>query len=191
MLSRIFALFAILVSVAAFAPPSFGRVNNKVQLSMNVQNQLSKFVGVAIMGFTLAGPALPVLADGAVSDGTVFRVRNSYGRRIVELGEAASKGNFDAFAAKKSINSFDLFISGSNAKKNDATKARKAAEKELEAKIYAAVQAKDAGKLKSAYDEFIKVADLKSDFKSGEKGQTDSSGYSPTWGTPGQFIYQR
>lgn len=189
MFSRIIALFAILASVAAFAP-SFGRVN-KIQMNMSIQNQLNKALGVAIMGFALAGPALPVLADGAVSDGTSFRVRNSYGRRIVELGEAASKGNFEAFAAKKSINAFDLFISGSNAKKNVATKARKAAEKDLEAKLYSAVAAKDAAKLKAAYDEFISVADLKSDYKDGEKGQTDSSGYSPTWGTPSQFIYQR
>ncbi len=33
----------------------------------------------------------------------------------------------------------------------------KALESELESKIYAAVEKKDAGKLKAAYDEFIKV----------------------------------
>jgi hypothetical protein len=37
-----------------------------------------------------------------------------------------------------------------------------------------AAKAKDAGKLKSAYDEFIKVADLKSEFKKEGRGQTDS-----------------
>jgi hypothetical protein len=84
-----------------------------------------------------------------------------------------------------------LFISGSNGLKSTKSKELKKAETALEAEIYAAVTAKDSGKLRAKYDEFIKVADLESKFKPGEKGQTDSSGYSPSWGTPGQYIYQR
>jgi Photosystem II Psb31 protein len=72
-----------------------------------------------------------------------------------------------------------------------SAKERKAVETKLESDIFAAVKAKDSSKLKASYEEFIKVADLKSEYKPGELGQTDSSGYSPTWGTDKQFIYQR
>ena len=74
---------------------------------------------------------------------------------------------------------------------SETAKARAATENKLEADILGAAKAKDAGKLRSAYDEFIKVADLKPVFQPGELGQTDSSGYSPTWGTSRQYIYQR
>lgn len=93
--------------------------------------------------------------------------------------------------AKKTVAIFDLFISGTNSRGSALDKANKAAETKIEADIFAAVKAKDAGKLKAAYDEFIKAADLKSEYKPTELGQTDSSGYSPTWGTEKQFIYQR
>jgi hypothetical protein len=89
------------------------------------------------------------------------------------------------------VNAFDLFISSSNALNGKADKERKAAEKNIQASIYSAVKAKDASKLQAAFGDFVKVADLKSEFKAGDLGQTDSSGYSPTWGTSRQFIYQR
>jgi hypothetical protein len=71
------------------------------------------------------------------------------------------KGNFAAFEDKKTLNAFDLFISGSNAKKGIADKERKLVEKDLQAKIYTAVKAKDTTSLNTYYNEFIKVADLK------------------------------
>lgn len=70
-------------------------------------------------------------------------------------------GDFAAFEDKKTLNAFDLFISGSNAKKGIADKERKIVEKDLQAKIYTAVKAKDTTSLNKFYNEFIKVADLK------------------------------
>ena len=145
---------------------------------------------LGVIGLSIAAP-LPSLADGAVSVSTVYRARAKYGSRILDLGKAAESGNFAAFEDKKAVNGFDLFISSSNAQKSAISKERKAKEEKLEADIYTAVKAKDASKLKAAYSEFIKVADLKSDYKPGELGQTDSSGYSATWGTDKQFIYIR
>lgn len=173
---------------AAFGPAS--RVVTNARVSMDMQGKVSRAVGAAALGLALMGP-MPVLADGAVSDGTVFRARNSYGRKIVELGSAAAKGDFAAFENKKAINAFDLFISGANKKNGIKDKENKKAELALEAEIYTAVKSKNAGALKTAYDKFIDVADLKREFKPSEAGQTDSSGYSPTWGTSSQYIYVR
>ena len=148
----------------------------------SMQSQISKAFGIAAMGIALAGP-MPAMADGAASKSTVYRARNSYGQRVLGLGEAAAKGDFDAFLEKRAVNGFDLFISGSNRMNGVKDKAAKKAELELEKAIYEAVKAKDKAGLKKNYDEFIKVADLKPQFKPGELGQTDTSGYSPTWGT--------
>lgn len=122
---------------------------------------------------------------------TVYRARNSYGARIVDLQDAADKANFAAFEDKKALNAFDLFISGANALNSAKDKENKKAELNLQKELYAAVKAKDASKLRAAYNNFIKVADLKSEFQLGERGQTDSSGFSPTYGTSRQYIYQR
>lgn len=163
------------------------------QMKMGFGNQLSKAIGVATVGFTLAGPMmpLPVVADGAVSRSTVYRARNNYGAKIFDLGAAVEKGDFSAFEDKKISNAFDLFISGSNALNAKIDKERKAEELKIYADIKAAVSNKDAAKLKASFNNFVKVADLKSEFKPTERGQTDSSGYSPTWGTARQYIYQR
>lgn len=134
---------------------------------------------------------LPVIADGAVSKSTVFRARNNQGAKIMALEKAVANGDFAAFEDKKIKNAFDLFISGSNALNSATMKANKKAELQIKADIYAAVDSKNAGALKSAYSEFIKIADLKSEYKPNELGQTDSSGFSPTWGTDRQYIYQR
>ena len=107
------------------------------------------------------------------------------------MEEAAKSGNFDAFLEKKAVNGFDLFISGSNRMNGVKDKALKKVELELEKDIYEAVKAKDKSALSKSYSEFVKAADLKSEYKPGELGQTDTSGYSPTWGTSRQYIYQR
>ena len=155
------------------------------------QAKATRAIGVAAIGLSLAGVPLPAMADGAVSASTVYRARNSYGARIVNLGEAANNGDFAAFAEKRAVNGFDLFISASNAQNGIKQKEMKKAELALEAQIYTAVKEKNAANLKKSYNDFIKVANLKSDYKPGELGQTDGSGYSPTWGTDRQYIYQR
>lgn len=183
----------VVISTAfGFMPTRMMKAGRQLSMANNdLSSQISKALGVAVMGVALAGPVAPALADGAVSASTVFRARTSYGAKIYDLNAAASKGDFSAFNDKKAKNAFDLFISGSNAQKSDVSKARKASELEIQKEIFAAVDAKDAGKLKAAFDKFVEVADLKPAFKPDEKGQTDSSGYSPTWGTSRQYIYQR
>jgi hypothetical protein len=153
---RLFLALAIVACTVAFAPAGLGMVR-RTEVQMNVQQKVSKFLGVAAMGIALAGPVMPALADGAVSASTVFRARNSYGARLVALAPAVEKGDFSAFEDKKILNGFDLFISASNAQKSTIAKERKAAEKNLQAKIYDAVKNKDQSKLKTAYSEFIKV----------------------------------
>ena len=135
MFSRVFFILATIASVVAFAP------SRQITMTSDIQSQISKAVGVAVMGFALAGP-MPALADGAVSKSTEFRARNSYGRRILDLESAAQKGDIAAFENKKAINAFDLFISGSNALPNKANKELKAAETVVEKKLYDAVKAK-------------------------------------------------
>jgi len=184
---RALVVVAILALVSAFGPARMA-VRKASSLQMGVEKN---FAAAAVAASLFALPVAPVFADGAVSKSTVFRARNNYGAKIAALGDAAAKGNFAAFSDKKAQNAFDLFISASNAQNGVKQKETKKAEKEIQAKINEAVKSKNAGALKSAFDEFIKVADLKSDYKPGEAGQTDSSGYSPTWGTERQQIYQR
>lgn len=187
---RFVVVLAVIACAFAFMPSRMARS----QMTMSAEDLKSKFskaLGVAAMGIALAGP-MPALADGAASASTVFRAKNYYGARILGLESAAEKGDFAAFEDKRIKNGFDLFVSGSNRLNSQIAKERKAAETVLEGKIYAAVKAKDAAGLKSAYGDFIKVSELKaSGYKPNELGQTDSSGYSPTWGTSKQYIYQR
>lgn len=63
---------------------------------MSLGNKLSKTVGAAALSFSLAGPMV-VNADGAVSIANVYRARVGYGAKILDLGEAAKSGKFDAF----------------------------------------------------------------------------------------------
>lgn len=183
---RFFVILAVVASAVAYR----GMVPRMTMKSEAIQAKIGKALGVAAMGFALAGPVQIVNADGAVSASTVFRARNSYGAKIVNAGAAVDKADFAALSSKKLNNAFDLFISSGNPK-SISGKATAKKEKELEAAFFAAVKAKDSSKVKSVYNEFIKVADLKSEFKPDEPGQTDSSGYSPTWGTARQQIYQR
>jgi hypothetical protein len=180
---RALIVLAVLALTTAFGPARMSARSSSLQMGME------KNIAAAAMAASLF--AAPVFADGAVSASTVYRARNSYGAKILNLGDAASKGDFAAFADKKSTNAFDLFISASNALGGAKYKEIKKTELAIQAKINDAVKTKNAGALKSSYDEFIKVASLKSDFKASDVGQTDSSGYSPTWGTPRQQIYQR
>ena len=117
----------------------------------------------------------------------------SYGRKIYNLKKDVESGNFAVLGDKSVNNAFDLFISGANRGNNPTVKETRAKETELASAFKAAVAAGDASKAKSAFSDFIKVADLQPEYKAGELGQTDSAGngYSPTWGTEKQYIYQR
>lgn len=130
----------------------------------SLQAKISRALGVAAMGVALAGPVLGPIpsanADGAVSSSTVYRTRLNYGTKILNLTPAVQNSDFAAFEDKKILNAFDLFISGSTAKKGIADKERRIAEKAIQANIYAAVKSKDSSKLKSSFTEFIKIADL-------------------------------
>lgn len=168
---RFFVVLAIIASTVAFAPTRMAA--RKVQLKMsteNLQARISRAFGVAAMGIALAGPVLgpisPAIADGAVSSSTVYRTRLNYGTKLLNLTPAVQKGDFAAFEDKKILNAFDLFISGSTAKKGIADKQRNAAEKAILTNIYSAVKSKDAAKLKDSYNEFIKIADLQVIFMS-------------------------
>lgn len=188
---RFVIALVIVASVVAFAPTRMATRQNMQMSALNeFQSKFSKAMGIAALGVTLMGP-IAANADGAVSPSSIYRVRNTYGTRIVDLAPAVEKGDFAAFEDKKILNAFDLFISGSNAQKSTIAKQRCSAEKAIQAKIYAAVKAKDSSKLKSEYAEFIKVADLKSEYKKGELGQSDSSGYSPVYKSDRWYIYQR
>ena len=162
---RFIVVLAIIASTVAFAPTRMA--SRRVQMEMSaesLQAKISRAFGVAAMGIALAGPVLGPIqsanADGAVSSSTVYRTRLNYGTKILNLTPAVQNGDFAAFEEKKILNAFDLFISGSTAKKGIADKERRVAEKAIQANIYAAVKAKDASKLKSSFTEFIKIADL-------------------------------
>lgn len=96
----------------------------------------------------------PALADGAVSPATVQRARGIYGSRIAALKTAVEKGDFDAVADEK--NAFDLFNSGAFMIKSAIAKEAKATSIATTKEIFAAVEAKDKSKLKSAYTSFMK-----------------------------------
>ena len=131
------ALFA--TGAAALAPaPATG-------VAANRRAALQKVAG-AVAG-ALALPQV-ASADGAVSTATVARSRGIYGGRIAALSGAVSKGDFAAVADEK--NAFILFNSGAYQLKTPAAKAAKAVAQEGTADIFAAVDAKDAGKLKAA-----------------------------------------
>mmetsp|Transcript_19767 Transcript_19767/g.19878 ORF Transcript_19767/g.19878 Transcript_19767/m.19878 type:complete len:193 (+) Transcript_19767:89-667(+) len=190
---RAISLLALIASAAGFMP-SMNRIVARQQMAMSaesIQTKISKAVAVATIGAALFAPISPVIADGATSASSVYRTRVLYGQRILDLEKAANSGDFGAFADKKAVNGFGLFISGTNPTPGKASKEKKAAEQKIVDEIYKAVESKDASKLKSAYSEFVNFAALKSPFGPNDIGQTDSSGYSPTWGTPKQQIYQR
>lgn len=162
---RFLVVLAIIASTVAFAPARMGA--RRVQMEMSaesLQAKISRALGVAAMGVALAGPVLGPIpsanADGAVSSSTVYRTRLNYGTKILNLTPAVQNSDFAAFEDKKILNAFDLFISGSTAKKGIADKERRIAEKAIQANIYAAVKSKDSSKLKSSFTEFIKIADL-------------------------------
>ena len=112
------------------------------------------FGQIAAAGAVLAGVPAIASADGAVSAATKTRARGIYGSRIAALASAVAKGDFDAIAAEK--NAFILFNSGAYAKDN---KKLRAAISGTNA-IFAAIREGDKGKLKSAYDAYVKANNI-------------------------------
>jgi hypothetical protein len=109
------------------------------------------FGQIAAAGAVVAGLPSIASADGAVSVATKTRARGIYGSRIADLASAVAKGDFDAVAAEK--NAFILFNSGAYAKDN--AKLRSAISGTNA--IFAAIREGDKGKLKSAYDAYVKA----------------------------------
>lgn len=126
-----------------------------------------------------------------MSTTTIQRSRGIYGGRIAALSGAVSKGDFAAVADEK--NAFILFNSGAYQKKGQANKSAKAVAQEGTAEIFAAVDAKDAGKLKAAYAAYTKNAgiDLSPPKESVTGGQGFGSDFDWKNRTPKGTVYQR
>ena len=121
----------------------------------------------------------------------MWRGEGGDGGRIAALSGAVSKGDFAAVADEK--NAFILFNSGAYQLKTPAAKAAKAVAQEGTADIFAAVDAKDAGKLKAAYAAYTKNAgiDLSPAKESVMGGQGFGSDYDWKNRTPKGTVYQR
>ena len=121
------------------------------------------------------------------SDVLTFLPRRSYGSRIFKLKGASTA------AVIEEKNAFILFNSGAYQLKTPAAKAAKAVAQEGTADIFAAVDAKDAGKLKAAYAAYTKNAgiDLSPAKESVMGGQGFGSDYDWKNRTPKGTVYQR
>ena len=146
-------------SASAFAPSSVERAST----SLNMDRRAAA-TQIATGAAVLAGLPQLALADGAVSPATIERARGIYGQRIAGLESAVAAGDFGAVAAEK--NAFILFNSGGI--KDKAKKAKAVAGTNA---IFAAIRAKDAAALKSAYAAYKAdngIAPIKVDLASGQ-----------------------
>lgn len=125
---------------------------------------------IATSAAVLAGLPSLALADGAKSAATQSRARGIYGQRIAALESAVNAGDFGAVAAEK--NAFILFNSGAIADKSKKSEAVKQTND-----IFAAIRAKDAGALKSAYATYKGANDIKVIVADKESGQGYSNDY--------------
>ena len=129
---------AFAASASAFAPAPSAQTSTALNMDRRAAaGQIA--AGAAV----LAGLPQLALADGAKSFATAQRAKGIYGGRIAALESAVNPGDFGAVAAEK--NAFILFNSGALPKDK-----KKAAVKQTN-DIFAAIRAKDAGALKSAY----------------------------------------
>ena len=152
------AIATILVgTAAAFAPSPEARAPTSLNMDRRAAaGQIA--TGAAV----LAGLPQLALADGARSAATVSRAKGIYGQRIAALESAVASGDFGAVAAEK--NAFILFNSGALGKDQKPTAVKQTND------IFAAIRAKDASALKSAYGayksstgiELVKVDDVMS-----------------------------
>ena len=152
------AIATILVgTAAAFAPSPEARAPTSLNMDRRAAaGQIA--TGAAV----LAGLPQLALADGARSAATVSRAKGIYGQRIANLESAVNSGDFGAVAAEK--NAFILFNSGALGKDQKPAAVKQTND------IFAAIRAKDASALKSAYGayksstglELVKVDDVMS-----------------------------
>jgi len=131
------------------------------------------------------------VADGAVSVNTIQRSRGIYGGRVAALKDAVAKGDFAAVENEK--NAFILFNSGAYRLNSPAAKAQKAVTVAAYEDVFAAVAAKDAGKLKTSYAAYVKAADIDINPKPVDvnTGQGFSNDYDWKVKTSKGAIYQR
>eukprot|EP00612_Vaucheria_litorea_P005323 CAMPEP_0171461606 /NCGR_PEP_ID=MMETSP0945-20130129/5984_1 /TAXON_ID=109269 /ORGANISM="Vaucheria litorea, Strain CCMP2940" /LENGTH=129 /DNA_ID=CAMNT_0011987981 /DNA_START=295 /DNA_END=684 /DNA_ORIENTATION=+ len=106
------------------------------------------------------------LADGSVSIATIQRARGIYGSRVLNLSDAVDKADFSTVASDKTA--FTLLVSG-----GFSSKSEKKAAAELKKEIFAAIDAKDAASLKTAYANLVNLAKLEPTNVEG-----DTQGYS-------------
>lgn len=141
-----------------------------------------------VLGAAFLAPKAAV-ADGAVSKYTVARSKGIYGSRIAALKGAVEKGDFDAIVDEK--NAFDLFNSGAFMLKGEKIKEQKAKAVAATKEIFAAVDAKDKGALKTAYAAFMKNADIDIATVDVATGQGYSTDFDWKARTAKGSIYQR
>ncbi|KAL7539423.1 hypothetical protein ACHAXR_009288 [Thalassiosira sp. AJA248-18] len=156
---------AFAASASAFAPAQCERASTSLNMDRRAAaGQIA--AGAAV----LAGLPSIALADGAKSAATVSRARGIYGQRIAGLESAVNSGDFGAVAAEK--NAFILYNSGAITGKS----AKAAAVKQTN-DIFAAIRAKDAGALKSAYGAYKSAQDIAVLVVDKETGQGYSNDY--------------
>jgi len=166
-------------------------INTAPALGDNVNDR--REVMQALAGAVAGAVVMPqvAMADGAVSTATIQRARGIYGGRIAGLKTAVSKGDFAAVESEK--NAFILFNSGAYRTNSPKAKAEKAATVAAYEDVLAAVNAKDAGKLKSSYAAYVKAADIDINPKPVDQmtGQGYSNDYDWKVKTDKGVIYQR
>jgi len=164
-------VFLLVVSVLSRASALMVTMSSSSPATTKLQGRRQMMEQAAgVLGAALIAPK-PAFADGAVSPATVQRARGIYGGRIAALKSAVDKGDFAAVADE--YNAFVLFNSGESSHqrktlmsfshagayaltKKDAKAASVAATKE----IFAAIDSKNKDALKTAYTNFMKVADI-------------------------------
>ena len=114
------------------------------------------FGQIAVGAAVVAGLPQMAAADGAVSAATIARAKGIYGDRILALKSAVDKGDFAAVAAEKAA--FVLFNSGAYPRVVD--KSSKTAAIKATNDIFAAIKAKDASALKSAYSSYVATNEI-------------------------------
>jgi len=130
-------------------------INTAPALGDNVNDR--REVMQALAGAVAGAVVMPQVAMANSNAPAIQRARGIYGGRIASLKDAVSKGDFAAVESEK--NAFILFNSGAY-RTGEKAKAEKAAAVAAYEDVLAAVNAKDAGKLKSSYAAYVKAADI-------------------------------
>uniref|UniRef100_A0A7S2S7V4 Photosystem II Psb31 protein domain-containing protein n=1 Tax=Rhizochromulina marina TaxID=1034831 RepID=A0A7S2S7V4_9STRA len=172
---RVVALVLALFSVAhGFAPAPLRAAPRSVVMSAEGESRRDMLVkGAGALGVVFSG-ASAAFADGAVSLATVARARGLYGGRIAALSDSVNKGDLEAVEAEK--NAFILFNSGVYARNGPVDRKNKKVAVAATNSLFDAVSKGDKAGVKSAYAEFMKVADIQPGYSGKDKDFTQ--GYS-------------